>query len=239
MNADRQVRMLAASALAAVMWSGGALARIDDGIMLVFLHGSAGPLSAQSVEMLQSSFDTYAPVPVVVVAPRIDYEVRHIRNPSHEARRNHRDAMRVVDVAREKHGDLPTVWVGASRGGYAAIYAAQRDELAIWSAAVFPCMLGSLNRDAYANSFSNRLRTRSHKVLARRATDNTPGVWLAGGRDEVCAPHHVRAMHDRAGAGMDLIEMPMATHRDLPRWWIPMYEFIRSMQADHDARKGR
>ena len=226
--------------VAAVLGGGGVKAQepglARDGVMVVWIHGSEGPHPASSIDRFQEAFDKYAPTRIVLVAPSVGFVKTFERTlPLGQMVENQRDVERAVAQAREVHGDLPTVYSGGSRGGFAAIYAAQRDPLAIWVAASYPCLVDDVRYPGLDGRMRRKIeewREETHRRLAERSADNPPGVWWAGERDEVCAAASIQAMHAVAGERAELRVIPWATHTDYPRWWTPMYEMLRRRMGD-------
>ena len=112
------------------------------------------------------------------------------------------------------HGVAPTIYAGVSRGGYAAVYAAQRDPHAVQALNVHGCMVVDLwNKDG---DWIHRMRHQSWGTLEAGAQgyDGSRDVWFYGGRDEVCSAESGRTMHDRAGAGARLVVWERYKHDD-------------------------
>lgn len=174
-------------------------------VMVVWLHGSEGcPDEAERAERKAGWERRVA----CWVEPCIEYETDARRLPTREAlaaeaRHVQEQVSAAVEAARQDAtvADLPTIYAGASRGGYAAIYAAQRDPRARYVVAAAPCMLRE------SKLWPGQIATlvpAQRNVLAEKAGSNPPGVWLCGKVDDFQPERSAVQAHKLAGGNQDL-----------------------------------
>ena len=197
-------------------------------VLVVWLHGSEGWRPRGKGDAWRDAWlwDRGA----AVVHPAIPFDVTFTADRMEAETAKDCECLQVqIDYARERHGYIPTVYAGFSRGGLLAVYAAQRDKLKLARYVVNVAGTVAWGAPDYM--------AEAGRVLAMQAKDNPPGVWLYGKADK-CAPVEQarQGLHAAAGKPQDFEQVPDMGHEwPVPRARQAIIKGIEAARAGAEA----
>ena len=196
-------------------------------IMVVWLHGSRGWKNSWKDGFYEKVDRKWLPRCAKSVFPDIRFSRRFFEHQMPwQMRKDARRLAKQLGKARRAHGELPTVYVGTSRGGLLALYAARRDPHAVFVLNI----VGSVNdesqmRQSGMGSYIPQWRRRELAAVSG-AGRPTPSLWIYGAQDPYTPIGHARAMHAAYGGPGEFVEVADAGHG------IPWKEVVRPLWVD-------
>ena len=164
-------------------------------VMVVWLHGSEGWDGSWGKGFHDTVDEDWLEECAKSVFPEIHYlKGRPMHNAIWSMRSDHEALQKQVAEARAAHGRLPTLYIGWSRGGLMALYAAKRDELAEGVVSV----AGTLSAEHKLRGGKHtvkRWRKRERMILEDGGEAPRLGTWIYGEKDPYTDIGWAREMH--------------------------------------------